>query len=94
MSVEKALKTSPVRFSQEERRALLGAHQMGPKMVEYLELIGVATLQALAKRNPAQLRHAINAHLGRPHINAMGEYALEQAVAAAKAHLAGRSGEG
>ena len=80
-------------FPPEERSVLLKAHQMGPKMIAYLEAIGVDRLADLAGRDPAELRLAINVHLGRPLINRMGEYALAQAVDAAKACLARRSGQ-
>ena len=74
-------------FSPQQRAVLLRAWQMGPKMIAYLEAVGVTTLSELAQQDPGALRVAINAHLGRPHINAMGERALANAVACARSHL-------
>ena len=74
-------------FPPEEREVLLRAHQVGPKMIAHLEAIGVRRLSDLARRDPAELRWAINAELGRPLINRMGEYALARAVEAARAHV-------
>lgn len=73
-------------FSPDERQVLLMAHSIGPKMVEYIELAGVSTLEDLARADARDLALEINARLGRPHINAMGIAALENAIAVARRH--------
>lgn len=72
-----------------EDRALLEAVPLcGPKMADYLGLAGVARFDDLADMDAATLRLAINAALGRPHINAMGVRAIQNAIEAARARRA------
>jgi hypothetical protein len=71
-------------------RALMEAVPlMGPRMVDYLELIGIERFADLAGADAHELRLRINARLGRPHINAMGVRALANLIDAAKARYAG-----
>ena len=57
---------------------------MGPRMVDYLEMIGIGSFAELATADAFTLRMRINSHLGRPHINAMGEKALANLIEAAR----------
>ena len=73
-------------FAPEERQILLTAYSMGPKMVDYLERAGIDLLSDLACSDARKLALRINAMLGRPHINAAGVAALENAIAVARRH--------
>jgi hypothetical protein len=64
---------------------MLRAHSIGPKMIDYLELIGVERLSDLRGADPAELAFRINMELGRSHINATGGAALANLGALAKA---------
>jgi hypothetical protein len=74
-------------FSETERALLLGVQNAGPKMVGFLELAGVSSLSELARADAALLRIRINAHLGHPHLNTMGQDVLSAMIAAARAEL-------
>ena len=72
-------------------RALIEAIRLcGPRTADYLELIGITSFDVLAEADAATLRLAVNAHLGRPHINAMGQRAFQNAIDAARAARAER----
>ena len=73
-------------FAPEERKILLTAYSMGPKMVEYLEKVGIDALCEFARSDARELVLRTNAMLGRPHINAAGVAALENAIAVARRH--------
>jgi len=77
-------------LSREDRARIEAVHLCGPKTADYLEMIGVQSFDALA--DAAMLRLAVNAHLGRPHINDMGRRAFQNLVDAARA--ARRAGGG
>lgn len=51
-------------FSPRERQLLLKAHSIGPKMVDYIELAGIGSLDELARANARDLAFEINARLG------------------------------
>lgn len=72
-------------LSAEDRTRIEAVHLCGPKTADYLEMIGINTFDELADADAATLRLAMNAHLGRPHINAMGVRALQNAIDAARA---------
>jgi hypothetical protein len=72
-------------LSREDRARIEAVHLCGPKTADYLEMIGIASFDSLADADAAVLRLAVNAHLGRPHINAMGERAFRNAIEAARA---------
>ena len=74
-----------------EDRSLIEAVPLcGPKMADYLALAGVVRFDDLADLDAATLRLAINAALGRPHINALGVRAIQNAIDAARVRRAGR----
>jgi hypothetical protein len=80
-------------LSPEDRARIESVHLCGPKTANYLELVGIKSFDALADADAATLRLAVNAHLGRPHINAMGERAFQNAIDAARAARARRSAD-
>lgn len=63
---------------------MLHARSIGPRMIDYLEAIGIETLGDLGGRDPVELAFAINMELGRRHINAAGIAALANLVALAE----------
>lgn len=71
-------------IAEEDRRHMLRAHSIGPKMIGYLEAIGIETFAELADADAAELALRINAHLGHPHINGAGVVALENLISLAK----------
>jgi hypothetical protein len=78
-------------LSPEDRARIESVYLCGPKTAGYLELIGIKSFDALADSDAVTLRLAVNAHLGSPHINAMGERAFQNAIDAARAARARRS---
>lgn len=80
------------RFAHHERAVLLNARSFGPKMLGYVEAIGIRSLRDLAERDAESLAFEINLHLGKPHINRFGVAALDAAVAAARHAIAPSSG--
>ncbi|MFA5951034.1 MAG: hypothetical protein WC807_12205 [Hyphomicrobium sp.] len=67
-----------------ERAKIEAVPLCGPRTADFLELIGVHSFDALADADAAALRIAVNATLGRPLINAMGERAFQNAIDAAR----------
>lgn len=53
-----------MRFSDEERAALLAAEGVGPRVVERIEQLGVSDFAALAGRDPREMCRAVAARLG------------------------------
>lgn len=78
-------------LSPDDRAKIEAVPLCGPKTADYLELIGIATFDALADADAHELRLRVNAHLGRPHINAMGVRAFRNAIDAARAARRARS---
>jgi predicted RecB family nuclease len=72
-------------LSPEDRARLEAVHLCGPRTADYLEMVGIGSFDALADADAEELRLAINAHLGRPHINRMGVRAIQNAIDTAKA---------
>lgn len=68
-----------------ERRKMLEAHSIGPRMIGYLQEIGIARLADLRGADAEELAMRINIALGRRHINGAGIAALKNLV-----ELAGR----
>lgn len=66
-----------------DRARIEAVHLCGPRTADYLEMIGITSFDELADADAHELRIRVNAHLGRPHINAMGVRAFENAIAAA-----------
>jgi predicted RecB family nuclease len=79
-----------VALSREDRARVEAVYLCGPKTADYLEMIGINTFDELATADAAILRLAVNAYLGRPHINAMGVRAFQNLIDAAKAARAQR----
>lgn len=77
-------------LSKVERAKIESVYLCGPRIADFLEMIGIKTFDALADLDAATLRLAINAELGRPLINAMGERAFQNAIDAAKSARAAR----
>lgn len=71
-------------FSPVERESLLRVRLLGPKMVQYLELIGVSPLAELVRSDAIEPQLRFNAALGRRYVDKMGLRALENAITAAR----------
>lgn len=71
-------------IAEEERRAMLRAHSIGPRMIAYLEEIGIERLADLRGADPAELALRIDVALGRRHINRQGIEALRNLIALAE----------
>ncbi|MAJ63261.1 MAG: hypothetical protein CL558_08225 [Alphaproteobacteria bacterium] len=74
-------------FPEREREALLGIDNVGPAMVGFVEMLGIHGMSDLARADAAILRMRINAHLGEPRLNTMGEDALKAMIATARTYL-------
>ena len=74
-------------LSQADKAKILAVHHVGPKMVEYLELIGIQNVADLADYQAAELRFMINAELGHNHINALGERMLDDIIKIASTNI-------
>ncbi|MDI7864267.1 hypothetical protein MRS76_20215 [Rhizobiaceae bacterium n13] len=64
----------------EERRKMLSAHSIGPRMIGYLEIIGIERLADLKGQNAGEIGFRINAALGRDHITCQGLRALKSLI--------------
>jgi predicted flap endonuclease-1-like 5' DNA nuclease len=73
-----------VAITREERLKMLRAHSIGPKMIAYLEEIGIERLSDLAAADPEELAMRIDIALGRKHMNRLGVEALHNLVTLAK----------
>jgi hypothetical protein len=74
-------------FPERERQALLDTPNVGPAMVGFVELTGIHGMADLARADAAIMRLRINAHLGEPRVNTMGEDSLKAMIATARAYL-------
>jgi nucleotidyltransferase/DNA polymerase involved in DNA repair len=64
---------------------MLRARSVGPRMIAYLEEIGIRRLADLRGADPAALAMRIDVALGRRHISSQGVAALANLVALADA---------
>ncbi len=64
---------------------MMQAHSIGPKMVDYLQMIGIRELADLRDADPVELAFRIDMELGVKRMNAAGVAALANLVALAKA---------
>ncbi|HSO48350.1 MAG TPA: hypothetical protein VLQ68_10510 [Rhizobiaceae bacterium] len=62
---------------------MMRAHSIGPKMISFLERIGIERLDDLRGANAHEIAMRINVELGYRHINAQGVRALENLVSMA-----------
>ena len=63
-----------------EREKMLRAYSIGPRMISYLEEIGVETLSELRGADPQELAMRIDIALGRKQMNRLGVEALRNLV--------------
>ena len=71
-------------IGEEERQKMLKAHSIGPKMIFYLEEIGVERLSDLRGADAGELAMRIDIALGRKHMNRLGVAALRNLIALAE----------
>ena len=67
-------------IEERERARMLEAHSIGPKMLSYLEEIGIERLSDLRGADPEELAMRIDIALGRRHINRVGVAALRNLI--------------
>lgn len=77
-------------MSEEEKRRMMQARSIGPRMVAYLEEIGISRLSQLRGADPGELAMRIDIALGKRHMNRLGVEALSNLVALADREAAGR----
>lgn len=63
-----------------EKARMLRAHSIGPRMIAYLEEIGIECLADLAGAEAEQIAMRIDIALGRKHINRLGIEALRNII--------------
>ena len=73
-----------------ERQKMLRAHSIGPRMIGYLEEIGIERLSDLRGADADMLAMRIAVALGRKHMNRLGVEALRNLIALAERELAGK----
>ncbi|MCT7377462.1 helix-hairpin-helix domain-containing protein [Chelativorans salis] len=71
-------------IEESERRRMLRAHSIGPKMVAYLEAIGIERLSDLAGADPEMIAMRIDIALCRKHMNRLGVEAIRNLIALAE----------
>jgi hypothetical protein len=67
-------------ISEDERKSMLRAHSIGPRMLGYLEEIGVERLADLKGADPLQIAMRIDIAVGRKHMNSLGVVALRNLI--------------
>ncbi len=67
----------------DERAKMLRAHSIGPRMIGYLEEIGIERLSELKGADAETLAMRIDIALGRKHMNWLGVEALRNLIALA-----------
>ena len=72
-------------IEEHERRRMLRAHSIGPRMIAYLEEIGVERLDDLVDADPHEIAMRIDIVLGTRRLNRFGIEALQNLI-----ELAGR----
>src|SRR3546814_4973306 len=77
---------SPARFSAEDRAVLLAVKGVGPKVLERLEKLGIASMEALACQGADEVCRRIAAMLGAScwSNSPMARGAIERAIDAAR----------
>jgi nucleotidyltransferase/DNA polymerase involved in DNA repair len=63
-----------------ERDRMLKAHSIGPRMIAYLEEIGIERLSDLKGADPHEIAMRIDIALGRRHMNRLGVAALRNLI--------------
>ena len=71
-------------ISDDERAKMLHAHSIGPRMIGYLEEIGIERLSDLRGADAELLAMRIDVSLGRKHMNRQGVEALRNLIELAK----------
>ena len=66
-----------------ERQKMLRAHSIGPRMIAYLEEIGIERLADLKGADAGEIAMRIDIALGRKHMNRLGVAALANLIALA-----------
>ena len=70
-------------IGENERKAMLEAYSIGPKMIAYLEEIGIERLADLKGADAGEIARRIDIAMGRKHMNRLGVAALENLIALA-----------
>lgn len=68
-----------------ERKAMRKAYSIGPKMIAWLEEIGIERLADLKGADAREIAMRIDIVLGRRHLNRLGVQALQNLIALADA---------
>ena len=63
-----------------ERQRMLKAHSIGPKMIAYLEEIGITRLDDLVDADAGEIAMRIDIAVGRRHMNRLGVAALRNLI--------------
>lgn len=80
-------------IDENERRKMLKAHSIGPKMIDYLDEIGIERLADLKRADPHIIAMRIDIALGKKHMNALGVAAIRNLIALAESEdNAGQNG--
>lgn len=72
-------------IDEAERKEMLRAHSIGPKMIAWLEEIGIERLADLKGADADEIAMRIDIALGRRHLNRLGVEALKNLIALAEA---------
>jgi len=67
-------------IDERERSRMLKAHSIGPKMIAYLDEIGIKRLEDLVGQEAETLAMRIDIALGRKHMNSLGIQALSNLI--------------
>lgn len=67
-------------IGDDERAKMLRAHSIGPRMIAYLEEIGIERLDELKGEDAETLAMRIDVALGRKHMNRLGVGALRNLI--------------
>ncbi|MBT1157327.1 hypothetical protein J1C56_17180 [Aminobacter anthyllidis] len=67
-------------ISEDERKSMLRAHSISPKIIRYLEEIGIERLADLRGADPQQIAMRIDIAVGRKHMNSLGVAALRNLI--------------
>lgn len=73
-----------------EKARMLKAYSIGPKMIAYLEQIGIERLEDLAGADAGEIALRIDATLGWKHLNRLGVEALRNLIELADRESAGK----